>query len=122
MPDIPQRFTRRNAEYTPIVDSDSPPKTDFVEMHSIRPTVTVAASSSASTRGNVLAGKGKTQRMDKYVDDPEEEAGLLKGGVYGADGDEDYGDVEEQLMGSRPPTSVCYSISLSRSTSKLMAR
>ncbi|KAF8228738.1 phospholipid-translocating P-type ATPase [Tricholoma matsutake] len=75
-------------------------------MHSIRPTVTVAASSSASTRGNVLAGKGKTQRMDKYVDDPEEEAGLLKGGVYGADGDEDYGDVEEQLMGSRPPTSL----------------
>jgi hypothetical protein len=115
MPDIPLPFTRRNkarAEYAPIVDSDSPQKTDSVEMHGIRPTVTVVASSSTSARRNVLVGKGKGKRMDKYVDDPEEEAGLLKGDAYGADRDGEYGDVEEQLLGGEPLTSVCCSISL----------
>jgi len=109
MPDIPLRFTRRNkarAEYAPIADSDSPsPVTDSVEMHTIRPTVTVAASSSTSVRRNIHAGKGKAKRKDKYVDDPEE-AGLLKGDVYGVDGDEEY-DGEEQLLGGGSPTSVC---------------
>lgn len=107
MPDNPLRFTRRNkarAEYAPIVDSDSP-NLDSVEMHGIRPTVTVAASSSTSARRNVLAGKGKAKRQDKYVDDPEEEASLLKGDVYSADGIVEYGDIEEQLGA---PTSVCF--------------
>jgi hypothetical protein len=115
MPDIPLRFTRRNkvrAEYPPVLDSDSSPKTDSVEMHGIRPTVTMVASSSTSARRNVLVGKGKVKRMDKYVDDPEEQAGLLKGSIYGADGDGEYGDVEGQLLGDEPPTSVCCSIFL----------
>jgi hypothetical protein len=107
-------FNRRNkarAEYAPIFDSDSPSNPDSVEMHGIRPTVTVVASSSASARRNVLAGKGKARRKDKYVDDPEEEAGLLKGDVYGADGGGEYGDVEDQLLRSGSPTSVCCSFS-----------
>lgn len=108
MPDNPLHFTRRNkarAEYAPIVDSDSPSNPDSVEMHGIRPTVTAVASSSTSTRRNILAGKGKARQQDKYVDDPEEEASLLKGDVYGADDIGEYGDVEEQLGA---PTSVCF--------------
>jgi hypothetical protein len=110
MPDNPLRFTRRNkaradSEYAPILDSDSPSNPDSVEMHGIRPTVTVAASSSASARRNVLTGKGKARRQDKYVDDPEEEASLLRGDVYDADDIGEYGDVEEQLGA---PTSVCF--------------
>jgi phospholipid-translocating ATPase len=76
-------------------------------MHSIRPTITVAASSSTSARRTIRAGKGKVRRKDRYIDDPEEEAGLLKGEVYGADGDEEYEDVEEQLPRGGSPTSVC---------------
>jgi hypothetical protein len=121
MPDNPLRFTRRNkarVEYAPIADSNSPsPITDSVEMHSIRPTVTVAASS--STRRTIRAGKGKARRKDKYIDDPEEEAGLLKGEAYGADEDEEYEDVEEQLARGGSPTSVCSFLSFGQSRSLL---
>lgn len=111
MPDIPLRFTRRNktrAEYAPLADSGSPsPTTDSVEMHGIRPTVTVVASSSVAARRNAFTGKGKGKHKDKYTDDPEEEAGLLKNDVYDGDGDGDYEDAEGQLPGSGSTPSVC---------------
>ncbi|KAG5637700.1 hypothetical protein H0H81_003555 [Sphagnurus paluster] len=81
MSDIPLHSIRRNkgrANYIPISDSDaqssSAPQT--MPLHS---NVTVIASSSSSR----LAGK--RPKRDKYVDDPEEQAGLLGRGDYAAE-------------------------------------
>lgn len=82
MSDIPLHSIRRNkarADYQPIADSDSPLSSGPPNMHS---NVTLMASSSTAGRRNIFAGQ--PTRKDRYVDDPEEEAGLL--------GDESYND------------------------------
>lgn len=89
MSDIPLQSFRRNkarADYTPLFDSDSPSSNgSLMPMHS---TVTVVASS--STAGRSLR-RGKSTQKDRYVDDPEEEAGLLRRDSYDDGYDEEAG-------------------------------
>jgi hypothetical protein len=98
MSDIPLQSFRRNkarADYTPLIDSDSPSSNGFqMPMHS---TVTVVASSSTAGRSLRL---GNATRKDRYVDDPNEEAGLLRQDSY----DDVYDDEEGGDTGS--PTQV----------------
>lgn len=89
MSDIPLRSIRRNkarANYIPIADSDSPLSSDSPNMpiNTINSNVTFAASTSTTSRRNLRIGKNA--RKDRYVDDPEEEAGLLQRNMYDDDG------------------------------------
>ncbi|KAG6877633.1 hypothetical protein C0993_005454 [Termitomyces sp. T159_Od127] len=73
MSDIPLHSIRRNkarANYIPIADSES-----SETMPTLRTNTTIATTSS---RQNLRAGK----RKERYADDPEEEAGLLRGEEY----------------------------------------
>ncbi|KAF8064332.1 hypothetical protein FPV67DRAFT_215232 [Lyophyllum atratum] len=80
MSDIPLHSIRRSkarANYIPISDSESPLSTDSQTMPLPN---RIAAIASSSSRHNLRAGK--RTRNDRYVDDPEEEAGLLRRGDY----------------------------------------
>ncbi|KAF5376750.1 hypothetical protein D9615_007897 [Tricholomella constricta] len=81
MSDIPLHSIIRNkarANYIPISDSDASSSSDLQAM-ALHSNVTIAASASSSRR------TGKRTRRDKYVDDPEERAGLLRRGEYGGE-------------------------------------
>lgn len=92
MSDIPLHSIRRNkarTNYTPIRDTDS------TENNMHQPArVTVMASSSTAGRNNHQAGKN-AKRKGRYVDDPEEEASLLR----------EEADEEDE---DRSPTEVCF--------------
>lgn len=86
MSDIPLHSIRRNkarANYIPINDSES-----SENMPILRTNTTIATTSS---RQNLRAGK----RKERYADDPEEQAGLLRGEEF-----EDQFEVEDDASGT----------------------
>ncbi|KAH6912103.1 protein transporter [Coprinopsis sp. MPI-PUGE-AT-0042] len=92
MSNIPLRKLKRNrGDYTPLDDSES-----RIALHSPSPdmtrTGTIISSSSSRNR--------RTRLQERYIDDPEEEAGLLAGSEDGEDEHED-----QRRTRQRPPPS-----------------
>ena len=92
MSDIPLRKLKRNrGDYTPLDDSES-----RIALHSPDMTRTGTIISSTSRNRNY----GRSRLQERYIDDPEEAAGLLAGSE---DGDEESDD--QRRTRQRPPPS-----------------
>jgi phospholipid-translocating ATPase len=98
MSDIPLASIRRNGKgYTRISDTDS----NSDHPSSMPATVRAAASSTSARRAAV---KGK--RKDKYMDDPEEQAGLLGDDQLNDEQYEDHDGNNRQSMKAVQTTQV----------------
>ena len=78
MSDIPLRKLRRyknRGDYTPLDDPGAAESGSRIALHSPNP-ASMTRTTTISTTANMNRGAGRSRR---YVDDPEEEAGLLSG-------------------------------------------